>query len=212
MHPVLNGLLFGLLLCVLIGPVFFALIQNSIEKGFWSGFFMAIGVALSDIFYILITYFGVSQLVESENFKMWLGGVGGVIMLVFGLFYLFKSVPKTTVMKNTNGSKDGFKQILKGFFLNGVNPFVLFFWIGIMSKVSIDFEYTSNQAFGFFAALVGTVFIVDVLKSHFATKLREIVTARFMRIMNRTVGVALILFALRLLNFLLEGFGIELFA
>tara|TARA_R110001592_G_scaffold74233_7_gene225911 strand:- start:496 stop:1134 length:639 start_codon:yes stop_codon:yes gene_type:complete len=212
MHPLLNGLLFGLLLCVLIGPVFFALIQNSIEKGFWSGFFMAIGVALSDIFYIVITYFGVSQLVESENFKMWLGGVGGVIMLVFGLFYLFKSVPKTTVMKNTNGGKHGFKQVLKGFFLNGVNPFVLFFWIGIMSKVSIDFEYTSNQAFAFFAALVGTVFIVDVLKSYFATKLREIVTARFMRIMNRTVGVALILFALRLINFLLEGFGVQLFA
>ncbi|WP_323756808.1 LysE family translocator [Roseivirga sp.] len=212
MHPILNGLLFGLLLCVLIGPVFFALIQNSIEKGFWSGFFMAIGVALSDAFYILITYFGISQLVESENFKMWLGGVGGVIMLGFGLFYLFKSVPKTVVMKNTNGNRDGFKQILKGFFLNGVNPFVLFFWIGIMSKVSIDFEYTSNQALAFFVALVGTVFIVDVIKSYFATKLREIVTARFMRIMNRTVGVALILFALRLLNFLLEGFGIELFA
>ena len=212
MHPILNGLLFGLLLCVLIGPVFFALIQNSIEKGFWSGFFMAIGVALSDTFYIVITYFGISQLVESENFKMWLGGVGGVIMLGFGLFYLFKSVPKTVVMKNTNGNRDGFKQILKGFFLNGVNPFVLFFWIGIMSKVSIDFEYTSNQALGFFVALVGTVFIVDVLKSYFATKLREIVTARFMRIMNRVVGVALILFALRLLNFLLEGFGVQLFA
>lgn len=211
MHPILNGILFGLLLCILIGPVFFALIQNSIEKGFWSGFFMAIGVALSDAFYIVITYFGISQLVESENFKMWLGGVGGAIMLGFGIFYLFKSVPKNVVMKNVNGNRDGVKQILKGFFLNGVNPFVLFFWIGIVSKVSIDFEYSSNQALGFFIALVGTVFIVDVLKSHFATKLREIVTVRFMKIMNRVVGMALILFAFRLLNFLLEGFGIELF-
>ena len=212
MSPVLNGILFGLLLCILIGPVFFALIQNSIEKGFWSGVFMAIGVALSDAFYIFITYFGISQLVESDNFKMWLGGIGGLIMLVFGLVNLFKPRPKSGVVKTVQGRKDGLKQLLKGFFLNGVNPFVLFFWIGIVSKVSIDFEYSSNQATGFFVALVLTVFTVDVLKAHFATKLREIVTARFMLIMNRIVGVALILFALRLLNFLLEGFDIYLFA
>lgn len=211
MPPVLNGILFGLLLCVLIGPVFFTLIQNSIEKGFWSGVFMAIGVALSDAFYIVITYFGISQLVESENFKMWLGGVGGLIMLVFGLVNLFKAAPKSGVVKIVQGNRDGLKQLLKGFFLNGVNPFVLFFWIGIVSKVSVDFEYSSNQATGFFVALVLTVFIVDVLKAHFATKLREIITARFMLIMNRIVGIALILFALRLLNFLLEGLGIQLF-
>ena len=110
------------------------------------------------------------------------------------------------------GKTNRFHQVLKGFFLNGINPFVLFFWISIVSKVSIDFEYSNNQALGFFVALVLTVFIVDVLKSHFATKLREIVTARFMKIMNRIVGIALIIFALRLLNFVLEGFGIQLFS
>jgi threonine/homoserine/homoserine lactone efflux protein len=212
MHPIANGFLFGLLLCVLIGPVFFALIQNSIEKGFWSGVFMAIGVALSDVFYILITYFGISQLVESDSFKMWLGGIGGLIMLGFGAVYILKPVAKSGVKQIEAGNTNRFRQILKGFFLNGINPFVLFFWISIVSKVSIDFEYSDNQALGFFVALVLTVFIVDVLKSHFATKLREIVTARFMKIMNRVVGIALILFALRLLNFVLEGFGIQLFS
>ncbi|MFT6055042.1 MAG: threonine/homoserine/homoserine lactone efflux protein [Roseivirga sp.] len=212
MHPIANGFLFGLLLCVLIGPVFFALIQNSIEKGFWSGVFMAVGVALSDVFYIVITYFGVSQLIESESFEMWLGGIGGLTMLGFGLFNLFKPVVKAGVRPALVNNKNRFRQILKGFFLNGINPFVLFFWISIVSKVSIDFQYSNNQALGFFVALVLTVFIADVLKSHFATKLREIVTARLMKIMNRVVGVALILFALKLLNFVIEGFGYQLFS
>ena len=87
--------------------------------------------------------------------------------------------------------------------MNGVNPFVLFFWIGIVSNVSLD--YTTNEAITFFIILVGTVFIVDVLKSYFAVKLSEIVTPRFMKIMNRAVGVALILFSLRLFNFVFEG-------
>ena len=133
-------------------------------------------------------------------------------MLGFGAVYILKPVAKSGVKEIEIGSTNRFRQVLKGFFLNGINPFVLFFWISIVSKVSIDFEYSDNQALGFFVALVLTVFIVDMLKSHFATKLRELVTARFMKIMNRVVGVALILFALRLLNFVLEGLGIQFFS
>lgn len=205
-----NGFLFGLLLSVLVGPVFFALIQNSIEKGFWSGFFMAIGIALSDSFYIAVTYFGVSRFVDNPTFNMWLGGVGGVIMLGFGAVYLLKPVPQKGIKQSHEESTKWFRQILKGFFLNGVNPFVLFFWIGIMTKISIDFDFSTNQLLVFFVTLIATVFSLDVTKSYFAMKLREIVTPRFMKIMNRVVGVVLILFSLRLFNFVLEGLGYSL--
>ncbi len=127
MDVIINGFLFGLLLCVLIGPVFFALIQNSIEKGFWSGFFMAIGIALSDSFYIVVTYLGISQFVENPKFNMWLGGVGGVIMLIFGVIYLFKPVPKKGLKQLHQEDTKWFQQIVKGFLLNGINPFVLLF-------------------------------------------------------------------------------------
>lgn len=211
MDVVINGLLFGLLLCVLIGPVFFALIQNSIEKGFWSGFFMAIGIALSDSFYIVITYLGISQLVDNPSFNMWLGGVGGLIMLGFGLVYMFKPVPKKGIKQMQKQDTKWFQQIVKGFLLNGINPFVLFFWLGIMSKVTLNFEYSSNQSITFFIVVISTVLLSDILKSYFATKLSEIVTPRFMKIMNRVVGVALILFSIRLFNFVLVEFGIDLF-
>lgn len=211
MDVIVNGFLFGLLLCVLIGPVFFALIQNSIEKGFWSGFFMAIGIALSDSFYIVVTYLGISQFVENPKFNMWLGGVGGVIMLIFGVIYLFKPVPKKGLKQLHQEDTKWFQQIVKGFLLNGINPFVLLFWLGIISKVTLDFEYNNNQAITFFVVLITTVFLVDVLKSYFATKLSQIVTPRFMKIMNRVVGIALLLFSLRLFNFVLVAYGIELF-
>lgn len=208
---IINGFLFGLLLSVLVGPVFFALIQNAIEKGFWSGFFMAIGIALSDSFYIVITYLGVSQLVDNPSFNMWLGGIGGTIMLGFGIVYLFKPVPQKGLRQSHQQETNRFQQIFKGFFLNGVNPFVLFFWLGIISKVTIDFEYDNNEALTFFIILICTVFLSDVTKSYFAMKLSQIVTPQFMRIMNRVVGVALILFSIRLFNFVLAEFGMGLF-
>lgn len=211
MDVVINGLLFGLLLCVLIGPVFFALIQNAIEKGFFSGFFMAVGIALSDTIYIFITYLGISQLVDNPSFNMWLGGIGGSIMLIFGIFYMFKPVPTKGLKQLHAEETKWFQQIVKGFVLNGINPFVLIFWIGIVSKITVDFQYSTNQAITFFIVLIATVFTVDILKSYFAVKLSEIVTPRFMKIMNRVVGIALVLFSLRLFNFVLVGFGIELF-
>jgi threonine/homoserine/homoserine lactone efflux protein len=200
---ILRGLGLGLLLCVLIGPVFFALIQNAIEKGFYSGFFMAIGIALSDAFYIAITYLGISQLTSSDKFNMWLGGIGGAILVGFGVFYLFKPVPKTGIAQRHSEGTKWFQQILKGFLLNGVNPFVLFFWIGIVSNVSI--EYSTNEVIFLFSIVVATVFIVDILKSYFAVKLSRMITPRFMRIMNSLVGVALIIFSFRLFYFVYQG-------
>jgi len=200
---ILRGLGLGLLLCVLIGPVFFALIQNAIEKGFYSGFFMAIGIALSDAFYIAITYLGISQLTSSDKFNMWLGGIGGLILVGFGVFYLFKPVPTTGIAQRHSEGTKWFQQILKGFLLNGVNPFVLFFWIGIVSNVSI--EYSTNEVIFLFSIVVATVFIVDLLKSYFAVKLSRMITPRFMRIMNSLVGVALIIFSFRLFYFVYQG-------
>jgi threonine/homoserine/homoserine lactone efflux protein len=44
MDIILKGIVSGIVLALLIGPVFFTILQTSIEKGFWSGVFVAIGV------------------------------------------------------------------------------------------------------------------------------------------------------------------------
>lgn len=204
MEVIWNGFLFGLLLCILIGPVFFALLQNAIEKGFWAGFFMAIGIALSDAIYILVISLGVSSFLKDENFQKWMGGIGGLIMLVFGAYYLLKPVPRQRVIHLVHQT-NGIRQVLKGFLLNAINPFVFLFWLGIISKVNLSYGYQDNDLILFFSVLIATVFICDLLKSHYAGKLRDLVTVRFMKIMNRVVGLALILFSIRLFSIVVTG-------
>ena len=62
MEIILNGIVSGVVLAFLIGPVFFAIIQTSIERGFWSGVFVAMGVSLSDILYITVSYLGLHSI------------------------------------------------------------------------------------------------------------------------------------------------------
>src|SRR5690606_33485040 len=153
-----NGFLFGLLLTIFIGPVFFALIQTSIEKGFYSGVFMAIGIALSDAFYVTITYFGISRLINAASVNLWLGLAGGFIMLGFGAVSLLKPVNPPKVQKVDIGGKIGlFRQTVKGFLLNGINPSVFFFWIGIATMATVNYNYQNSDAVLFFVAIICTV-------------------------------------------------------
>ena len=89
MDIIIKGVVSGIVLALLIGPVFFTLLQTSIERGFSSGVFVAFGISLSDSFYILISYFGLTQFTHSANFHHYMAYVGGGILLLFGLYYLF---------------------------------------------------------------------------------------------------------------------------
>lgn len=201
-----NGVLHGLLLALLIGPVFFALIQTSIEKGFPSGAGMALGIALSDALYIVIASMGVAVLADNQDFQMWLGWIGGLIMLIFGFVNLLKKVQgNREQQQREEPSANLFRQFIKGFVLNGINPFVLLFWIGIASMVALQYQYPRQEKLLFFAAIVLTVLLLDFTKAYAANRLRKILSSRFMSWMNRIVGIVLILFSFQLFYFAFEA-------
>lgn len=201
-----NGVLFGLLLAILIGPVFFALIQTSIEKGFSSGVGMAVGIAISDSMYVLIASLSVAALSNSQNFQIWLGLLGGFILVGFGLVNFFKKVKEDPSLKTVRGGAGNWiRQVGKGFLLNGINPFVFLFWVGIASMVTLNFQYSMEMKVLFYCAIILTVLLLDFVKAFAANKLRALLSPRFLNWMNRIVGLALVLFSLRLFYFALQA-------
>ena len=203
MDIVFNGVVSGIVLAFLIGPVFFTIIQTSIERGFWSGFFVAVGVSLSDSLYILISYLGLAQFLEGDKFRHYLAYGGGAVLLGFGIYYLFvKSKRLSHYDPEKIHTRSWFKLLAKGFIINGMSPMVLFFWLATVSLATTRLGYTaSNDAFIFFSAIVCTVFATDLLKAKLADKLRVLITPRFIRIMNIVLGLVLVVFAGRLIIF-----------
>ncbi|AHM59532.1 lysine exporter protein (lyse/ygga) [Flammeovirgaceae bacterium 311] len=198
------GVIFGLGLTLMIGPVFFALIQTSIERGFRSGATMAVGIALSDAIYMVVASLGVAVLASSPIFQAWLGLVGGFILLAFGVANTRKKLkqPSNTVAASDSGNY--IRQILKGFLLNGINPFVLLIWFGVGVAVM---NYNLQQKILFFGGSLLTVLLTDFLKAFLANKLRRWLTPGFMNRMNKLVGVALIIFSIKLFYFAYEAFS-----
>ena len=202
---IINGILFGLLLAIMLGPVFFALIQNSIVKGFRAGIYMALGIALADTLYIFLMYFSVRLFRNNDVISMWLGIIGGTIILTTGLISLMKKpVAREEQVKTV---KKGFiRQFVKGFALNGINPFVLLYWLGVMTLVTKSYQYTKADMVIFFIALIGTLLITDVAKVALARSLRKWITEKRMDVMNKIVGLALILFSFRLFYYAFEHY------
>jgi len=203
MEVIAKGILFGLILAMAIGPVFFSLIQNSIERGFIAGFFTAVGISISDIIYVILSYFGISKLAENPNFTFYVGLMGGLILIIFGAFSIFKKRdnPKqdNPQYRQLNGGNSLLRQVLKGFIINGINPFVFIFWIGTMSLATVEYGYSQFQIKVFFLAVLLTVFITDIIKSYLADKLSHFLNFKIMLVMNRSVGILLIVFGVRLI-------------
>lgn len=199
MHALGDGISMGLVLSVMVGPVFFTLIQNSLEHGFKYAAALALGILISDFVYVLITYFGISILSGFSNFEWYLAVFGGVVLTGFGISSFFKKtkdrpitggIPLPKAKKRT--------AFLKGFSINGINPFVLLFWISIAGLVAIKEEYDRFDIGIYYLGILGTVFVVDLLKAFVAKRLQAFITPKIMKGLNKMVGIALILFGMRL--------------
>lgn len=205
MHALLKGILFGLLLAVLIGPVFFALLQTSIHKGFRSGLLLAIGISLSDTMYVVICYVGFLQLFEDAQFQESLAMAGGMLMLMFGFSALLKPVSSNPSLLLKSPQAGTYRYIIKGFALNAINPFVVLFWVGVMSMVSVQEKFEDTQVFLFFVGTIITVFLTDIAKAYVAHRLSKYLTHTILTWMNRGVGIALLGFGVRLIFYAFKG-------
>ncbi|WP_075352359.1 LysE family translocator [Algoriphagus marinus] len=195
-----EGFSVGLLLSALIGPVFFALIQASLTNGFRYAATLATGILASDLIYVLITFFGIKFIAGFESFQTYLGYGGGLILIGFGI----SSILKKKVNRPNSGGIDLPRAkkrtaFAKGFGINGINPFVMLFWISIASVVQLKESFTQRDFLLYYVGILGTVFLIDLLKAFIAKQLAPLVTDRVLFWLNKAVGVLMIGYGIRMI-------------
>lgn len=189
---ILEGIACGLILSLMLGPVFFGLLHTSIHKGFSKALIYASGVAFSDAFFIVITYFGIAGFMDDPSFRKVLMVIGGLIMITFGLYYIFKKASDTIELKPDKKVINKKNIWLKGFLLNAINPSVFIFWIGIVSYTGITYQNDRLFIFLFFSSCILTVFGTDALKAYIANKIKIFFTNRILNKMNKVLGIAIL--------------------
>jgi threonine/homoserine/homoserine lactone efflux protein len=191
-EPVISGILLGSVLALLVGPVFFMIINTSIKKGFLPASMLAVGVLISDALYVVLTYFGSSFLFYLKTYDYVIGIAGGLLIIVFGIFTFFKKATVTAdALEMIDDSKTRAIDVVKGFTMNSLNPSALLFWLGVAGTISLKEQYHGWHSFAFYSATLGMVFSTDLLKAWVAARLKGIITSKFLVWMNRISGIAL---------------------
>jgi len=197
-----EGFLMGLGTIIFMGPVFFTLLQVTLQRGVKDGLSVALGIISSDILIVTLFYIGFIDYFRQSNVQFWFAVIGSLILLSLGLKFLLK--PNTSYSESTDSSlKKNSNAYMKGFVVNFVNPFVFVIWVSIMALAKGRFSSETDVGIFLFAMLLG-IFSTDVLKVLLAHKLRTILKPALMRKFFYIIGLVLIGFAFRLIYFVVN--------
>ncbi|MES2419515.1 MAG: LysE family transporter [Bacteroidota bacterium] len=193
-EAILLGMGAGLISSFLTGPVFFAMIKTSIEKGFKAGFSLAIGVIISDVILIGLVLFGSQFFEYKESFDKYVGFIGGAFLFAVGIYYLLATV---NINYENNAlqkvSKRGY--LIKGFLMCILTPSTLMFWIIVSSIISVKLNNMLYEKLFCFVIAMSTQLAIDGLKSYYSSKLRYRIKEDTLKKLNKVAGVIIILFA-----------------
>ncbi len=204
----LQGIVLGLILTVLIGPVFFLLIQTSIREGFRHAFFLELGVISSDIFCIFIAYKGVANVFDNPQHQKVIGIICGIVLIGFGLASYFAKTKKSETEENLVVKKYAKRKlVLKGFLFNISNPSVLLFWFGSVGVAVSQFGAKKYEMIIYFSGTIITYFLFDVLKAYTATRIKHFLTPSTFSIINKVAGVGIMIFGTVLILKVFGMFG-----
>ncbi|MGM0567227.1 MAG: LysE family translocator, partial [Bacteroidota bacterium] len=166
----LEGFGLGLVVSFSFGPAFWAVLQTGIDRGFKWGVLLSLGIILSDVAFILISYIGAASLFSESN-KVYIGIIGGVILIIFGIFTYTKKpeiLRRRSPKYKTPKDPRPHSLLFKGFFLNLANPFIFFFWLAAMGFITARTDETNFHQYviTFFGVALLTIFASDLLKCY----------------------------------------------
>ncbi|MBL7827910.1 MAG: LysE family transporter [Saprospiraceae bacterium] len=196
----LQGILLGLSLSFLVGPLLFAVVEGGIIWGMRAGIAVAAGIWFSDVLFVALILWSVetlSAITQVDGFRFWAGIFGGLLLLVFGAASFF-SKPKLPPPGETFSEKpvkpNYIKLWLRGFLINTINPGTIFFWLGIVSAVVAPNHWSMPQSLTFFSGMLATLVITDTLKAWGAKRLRKFLTPKHIQIVQKSIGLLLMIF------------------
>ena len=196
-----NGILLGLALSILVGPILFAIIQVSIEQGMKAGLLVASGIWISDFLFvggIMLSVNQISELITSPFFKPIVGVLGGFILIFIGVSMLI-SKPANMGTPHFKLLTSRWKLFLNGFLINTINPFTVIFWTSVITSFAVKDALFSFPSALFFGGILGVIILMDSLKILLAEIISKKLRPFHILRMRKISGMALFLFGIAMI-------------
>jgi threonine/homoserine/homoserine lactone efflux protein len=196
----------GILLCFLIGPVFFIVLETAATKGFRAALVFDLGVVTADFLFIAIAIFSSYRLINSIKDDPALYIFGGLIMITYGIISFLKLKKDSKILEENEEIiqlqliKKNYRSLyFKGLFLNFINVGVLGFWFLIFLTFGPVLELKTPRLLVFFSTVIVTYLLVDILKMVLAKKLKNKLTPTNILKIKQITSVLLVVFGISIM-------------
>jgi len=200
-EAIIKGLGLGLILTLSVGPVIFTILKQSINNGHKGGFSFVAGVWISDLFLVILSNMFTEIVRQLLEFRSLIGYIGSAFLVAMGVYYVFfkKVKIKSDDFQNVPAfSKSDFaKTILSGFFINTLNPSVIFFWL--INATAFAATHNIWQRTVIFSVCLGINMVADIFKVMMAGRIRDKLTVHNISLINKISGTILMIFGFALL-------------
>ncbi len=196
-HIIISGLLIGILVSAPMGPIGVLCIQRTLNKGRMSGLATGLGASLSDLFYALLTGFGISIVIDFiESNQAPLQIAGSFVLCCFGI-YLYRQNPARNIRKRLNQKSSFTQDFASAFLLTLSNPLILFLLIGLFARLNffVPGMRIGHYILGYVSIILGAfiwwftiTFIIDKVRTRF--------NLRSLWLINRSIGIIIIVMSL----------------
>ena len=201
-----KGIVVGVVVSAPLGPVGVLCIQRTLNKGRWYGFVTGLGAALSDICYALLTGYGMSFMDEIIlKHQVFLQVVGSVMLMAFGLYTFRSNSVKSLRPPSANrGTYD--HNFFTAFLVTFSTPLIIFLFIGLFARFSFVMPGSAIgfQLVGYLAIIIGALLWWFCL-TYFVNKVRTHFNVRGIWILNRVIGVVVMVAAVVGLVLIMTG-------
>jgi threonine/homoserine/homoserine lactone efflux protein len=155
-----NGLLTGLTLQLAIGPVFFYIVNLTLQKTTLDGFLAVLGVTLADYIYITLAILGIGEFLKKEKIKKTFGVASSVVLILFGIF-IIKNIFDINTASSIKNSTSVFSSFISTFILTISSPLTIIFFTSLFTSKVIEYNYNKKELliFGFSTGLATFIFM-----------------------------------------------------
>ncbi len=195
-----SAVILGIIVAIPPGSVTIAASQRAIKYGFRNCLFFTLGSSISDIFYIILVYKGVAQLVSSYKiFEIILSAVCGTILCYMGILSLIKSLRNNSSnSRNFELKKSPVAAVISGILITLTNPMTIIGWLAVAGNFFLvwnrKFPESSNYAVPVTACIMTGVLLWFVPLLFAVSRLKKILSGRILILLMKICDLWLIFF------------------
>ncbi len=192
MEILLQGIIIGLSLTIMVGPITLTIIDASLAGGWKAGLVSALMMWISDFILIYLIYVGGQEMIESltsGNVNNWVNFAAGAILLCIGIVLWFLRNKELDLSQSRPSAGSLVGHGFRGFLVNTFSPFTLLFWPTMIAGTVFGADMTRGQAIIYFAGIMGAIITGDLAKVFFANWIRTRISQKYMRTTRMATAV-----------------------